>query len=997
VTVVFTDVTGSTSLGEGLDPEALRKVMSRYFDEMSAAVERHGGVVEKFIGDAVMAVFGIPQLHEDDALRAIRAAVEMRDALTRLNRELGMELQARTGVNTGEVVAGDPSAGQRLVTGDAVNVAARLEQTAAPNEILLGALTHSLVPDAVEAERVEPLELKGKSRPVEAYLLRSVRVDVPAFTRRIDAPFVARTRELAMLENELARVVEEESCRLVTVLGSAGVGKSRLVRELVTRAGDRARVLVGRCLPYGEGITFWPLVEIVRQLGEGDARRLVRELVSGDEHADAITERIAAAIGQADSAGATEETFWSVRKLLEALARERPLIVVVDDIQWAEPTFLDLLEYVLAFSSASRILLVCVARAEVLEGRPGWTAPRPNATSLLLEPLGESDAETLVERLLEGRELSHATRERILAAAEGNPLFVEQMLALQTEQGNGEVEVPPTIQALLASRIDHLEPDERAVVERAAVEGRLFHRGAVAELVPEAVRPAVAAHLLALVRKELVRPDRAEFPGDDGFRFGHVLIRDAAYAALPKELRADLHERYAAWLDRKTQGTHEYDEIMGYHLEQAYRYRRELGERDESLGGLGERAGRLLGGAAERAFSRVDLHAGISLAERAIGLLPPDDPGRDDLRFALGDALTEAAEYERALEVLDQLAEDAARRRDIATTWQARLRAAWGQIEMLNLDTEGAAALARQAVEALTPVGDDIGLALAWQVAAQDRNFNSDVVGMQAALEQAHLHAQRAGAERLVRHSAFWLGMCAFFGPAPRPEALETCRRMLDAAANPIQETNARFWVGAVRALGGELEGLDEVRAARRMYAELGLRATFGGTSIPTSWLELLNGDPESAERTLREGIAKLVEAGEKGYRSGALLQLAYVLCELGRYDEAEGPLAEGAELTMPGDAWNVGYIGLLRARLALARGRGEEAETLARGAIEAFEETGPMAGDGPFTFARILLALGKTDEAHRAAEQAIQRYEQKGIQPGVDRVRAVFVELEPA
>ena len=998
VTIVFADVTGSTRLGEELDSEALRKVMSRYFEEMQAIVERHGGVVEKFIGDAVMAVFGIPQVHEDDALRAVRAAVEMRDGLTRVNEELGVELQARIGVNTGEVVAGDPSGGQRLVTGDAVNVAARLEQATLPDQILVGSLTHGLVRDAVEVEPVEPLELKGKSRPVEAYLLRSVRADAPAFTRRIDAPFVGRSAEISLLEAELARVLEDDRCRLVTVLGAAGVGKSRLVRELVVRARERARVLVGRCLPYGEGITFWPLVEIVRQLGEGDARSLVRKLVGQDEHLDVIAERIAAAIGQADGAGATEETFWAVRRLFEALARQGPLIVVVDDIHWAEPTFLDLIEYVLAFSSGAPILFVCVARVELLESRPSWTAPRADAVSLLLEPLGKHDAGELIERLLEGRELSRAVRERILTAAEGNPLFVEQMLAFQAEQGE-ELDVPPTIQALLSSRLDHLEHDERSVIARAAVEGRLFHRGAVAELVPGPVRPAVASHLLSLVRKELVRPDRAEFPGDDGFRFGHILIRDAAYAALPKELRADLHERYAGWLKRKTEGTREYDEIIGYHLEQAHHYRRELGEKHETLEPLGERAGRLLGEAAQRAFSRVDLPAGINLAERALALLPSEDPYQRELRFALGDALIDAAEFERGLETLDGLAEDTAQRGEVERSWQARLRVAWGRCEALQLAPADGAALARKAIDELEPLGDDTGLALAWQLLAQERNFATDLIGMQAALEQAHLHAARAGVARLATHSGFWLGLCACIGPSHRSDALETCRRLLEAATTPIQETNARFWLGAVKALGGELDGLEAMHAARQMHAELGLRAQAGGTTIPTGLIEQLNDQFESAERTLREGIAILAEADEKAYRSTALHELADLLCELGRYDEAKEVLAEGEAMSLPDDALNVWYGGLVRAKLAFAEGLAAEAESGLRRTLGALHEgESPVwRANGYYTLAQILHARGKIVGAREAAEQAARLYEQKGAEPGVRRARALLGELEPA
>ncbi|MGB2875625.1 MAG: adenylate/guanylate cyclase domain-containing protein [Gaiellaceae bacterium] len=999
VTIVFSDVTGSTSLGEQLDPELLRRVMSRYFDEMRAAVERHGGVVEKFIGDAVMAVFGIPQLHEDDALRAVRAALDMREALTGLNEELGVELKARTGVNTGEVVAGDPSAGQRLVTGDPVNVAARLEQAAMPGQILVGAATHQLVRDAVHAESVEPLELKGKSEPVEAFMLHSAQVDVPAFTRRLDAPFVGRERELAALQAELERSAEERACRLVTVLGPAGIGKSRLVRELVTAASDRARVVVGRCLPYGEGITFWPIIEIVRQLGSGDAGTTAHQLVLEDENASLIAERIAAATGEAESAAATEETFWAIRKLFEALARERPLIILLDDIQWAEPTFLDLIEYLLAFSSGAPILLVCVARAELLDTRPAWTAPRPNAVSLLIEPLTEGDADELIERLLEGQDLSSDVRERILTAAEGNPLFVEQMLALHAEHGNGQLDVPPTIQALLASRIDRLEPDERGVIERASIEGRLFHRGAVAALAPERVRPAVATHLLALVRKELVRPDRAEFAGDDGFRFGHILIRDAAYTALPKELRAELHERYADWLERKTEGTHGYAEIVGYHLEQAHHYRCELGAREATLRELGERAGLVLGAAGERALARLDTHAAANLIERALALLPEDGPRRDELRFSLGDALVEGADLERGVRILDELADDAGRSGDVRIRWHARLRAGWAGLLRSELSAEEAGTMAEEAVTELGELGDDVGLALAWQLASQTRNFRGDIAGIEDAMEKAYFHSIRAGADRLVTLSAFWLGLTAFFGSASRLEAIATCNRLLEAAATPIQRTDARFWLGAATALGGDAEGLDDMHTARRMYFELGMKAPYGGTAIPTAHLEALLGKLESAERTLREANETLAEAGEKGYRSTVLIQLADVLCDLGRFDESEQAVTEGLALGSFEDVANAAYARVVRAKLALTREEVDEAERLAREAAAGYElEQSPASrADGLLAVASIFRAVGRPAEAHEAASLALELYEQKGAVPGVERARALLSRLEPA
>jgi class 3 adenylate cyclase len=588
VTVVFCDVTGSTALGEKLDPESLRRVMGRYFDEMRIVVERHEGTVEKFIGDAVMAVFGIPMLHEDDALRAVRAAAEMRSRLEELNAELerdwGVRIRVRTGVNTGEVVAGDPSSGQRFATGDAVNVAKRFEEAAPAGEIFIGEPTYRLVRDAVEVEAVEPLELKGKGEPIGAYRLLGIEADAPGRARRLDSPMVGRAREQVALRQAYERTAGERACHLFTVLGAAGVGKSRLVAEFLAGLGDDATVVEGRCLPYGEGITYRPLHEILRALYGEDFLAEIRRRLAGNDNAKLIAERIGAALGVVEHTGPTDETFWAVRKLFEAEALERPLVVVVDDLQWGAPTLLDLVEHVADWARDAPILLVCLARPELLDGRPGWSGGKLNATSVLLEPLNQSEAGELVQNLLGRAQLAPDIQARVTAAAEGNPLFVEEMLAMLIDDGllersNGDwvpagdlgaVTVPPTIQALLSARLERLDGIERDVIERASVEGKVFHRGAVVELSEDDVRDAVGAHLQSLVRKELVRPEEADFPGEDAFKFRHLLIRDAAYDAMPKELRAELHERFAGWLEAAAEDRIlEYEEILGFHLEQA--------------------------------------------------------------------------------------------------------------------------------------------------------------------------------------------------------------------------------------------------------------------------------------------------------------------------------------------------------------------------------------------------------------------------------------------
>ncbi|MGZ5318621.1 MAG: ATP-binding protein, partial [Actinomycetota bacterium] len=634
VTVVFCDVTGSTELGERLDPESLRDVQTRYFDAMRDAIERHGGTVEKYIGDAVMAVFGIPQLHEDDALRATRAAVDMREGLTVLNKEFerdrGVTIAVRIGVNTGEVVAGDPTSGQALVTGDAVNVAPRLEEHAAPGEILLGEATHRLVREAVDAEQVEPVVLKGKVREVPAWRLLGMHDVASSMHRHSGSPMVGRERQLAQLRQAYEAAIEDGGCQLFTLLGSAGVGKSRLVEELISGLGDRATVLMGRCLPYGEGITYYPVVEAIKQaagLADFDLPDVVEArvcaILEGDEHQATVCRHVSQLMGVAE-ATAGEETFWAIRRFFEASARERPLVLIFDDVHWGEPTFLDLVEHIADWSRGSPILLLCMARSDLLEVRPAWAGGKSNAATVSLEPLTEEHAWALVTNLLGVTDLPTELAEAIVEKSEGNPLFVEETLAMLIDDGlvvregdrsrlTGDlsaVMVPPSIQALLAARLDRLSPQERAVLEAAAVVGKDFFAGAVRSLVPEDARQRVPSDLMALVRKELIRAERTTLPGEDAFRFRHLLIRDSAYGSIAKSQRAELHERVADWLEQVAgEAVIEQEEIVGYHLEQAYAYRTQLAPADERTDAIGRRAAARLASAGLRASARGDFPA----------------------------------------------------------------------------------------------------------------------------------------------------------------------------------------------------------------------------------------------------------------------------------------------------------------------------------------------------------------------------------------------------
>jgi class 3 adenylate cyclase/tetratricopeptide (TPR) repeat protein len=978
VTVLFCDLVGSTALGERSDPEVLRELMARYHTELRTILERHGGTVEKFVGDAAMAVFGIPHVHDDDALRAVRAAVEMRDAVTRFS------LEVRIGVNTGEVVAG---MGETLVTGDAVNVAARLEQAADASEILIGGQTEHLVRDGVRAEAVAPLELKGKAEPLPAFRLLEVLPDVPAFTRSIETPFVGRGEELEAVRSAFGRAVDERAPQLCTIVGPPGIGKSRLVREFLTAAGEHARVLVGRCLPYGDGITYWPLGEIVRQVGGADPHGRIVETVGGEE-AVLVADRVVGAISLGPAGGSPEEISWAARKLLEALARDRPLIAVVDDIHWAESTLLELLEYVVSFASGVPLLVLCTARPDLFDACPSWSNPRPNTTLVSLEPLPVVESETLVDELLE---VDARTRARIVEAAEGNPLFVEQLLAMHAETGDGELVIPPTIQALLSARLDRLEPAERAVIERASVEGRLFHRSAVAELLPAAARPGVGSHLITLVRKEYIRPDRAIFIGDDGFRFGHVLIRDVAHESIPKRLRAELHERFAGWLEAKLgERAEEYDEILGYHLEQAFRYGAELGSPGGVLAG---RAAARLGAAGKRALDRGDMDGASNLLERAAALLEEGDPARIELEVDLGEALLEGGRLGEAESLLEAAIAWALRTGD--RLLHARAQVGLAGVRVQTLGSQAHADI-KSEVEPLVTVFEEaedhrgaadalrlLGLFARW---AQDFEAGSDLE------ERARWHARMAGDERreaaIVRH----IVSIALWGPEHVEPALVRCRAILEESSNLRVRANCLIRIGGLEGLAGRFVAARQaIVQARAIMDDLGLRHLKAHSADVAVVVEMLADDFEAAEREARGAYTVLAEMGDRTYQGSEAHLIAKALEAQGRSAEAEEWLRIANEFGDPADPERLA----LEAQIMARRGLLDDAEKLARSALEGGGES-PVPGfaDPRFTLAEILARAGRTEEAREAAEQSLRRYGAKGIVPLMEKARALLAAI---
>jgi len=1010
VTVLFCDVVGSTPLGERLDPESLRRVMARWFEAARTVLDRHGGSVEKFIGDAVMAVFGVPQVHEDDALRAVRAAAELREVLAALNDELerdhGVRIDVRTGVNTGEVVTGTE---ERLATGDAVNVAARLEQAAAPGEVLLGAMTQRLVRDAVAADPVEPLELRGKSEALDAWRLLAIEPDSPGVARRLDSPLVGRMHECKLLADAFERAVRDRACQLFTLLGAAGVGKSRLVEEFLDGVHGRATIVRGRCLPYGEGISYWPVVEVVKDAaGIADdepalaARSKLERLLP-----EKAVRPLAALLGLGDSVADAEDTSWAVRSLFEVLARERPLVVVFDDIHWAETIFLDLVEHAADWSRDAPILLLCLARPELLDVRPAWAGGKLNATSALLEPLTEAECGLLIDNLLGRAELDARIRTRVAAAAEGNPLFVEELLAMLIdddllERRNGgwiaagdlsSLAVPPTIQALLAARLDRLAGDERAVIERASVEGKVFHRGAVAELAPAALRPSVPAHLLALVRKELIRPDRSSFSGDDAFRFRHLLVRDAAYAALPKEGRAGLHEAFARWLERRAgERVAEYEEILAHHLEQAYRYRAELGPVGGPEAALARRAAELLMSTGRRAVAAGDLSGAQSLLGRAAALLPRDDPDRLAVLPDLASALIEGGDFERAREVLDEAIE-LGDERVAAHARVERLRA--DNLTAPEFDSAALEARAEELERIFERIGDELGLAKALVMHGQAFWMRARALETAELMRRAREHARRAGDVRLETAATRWLHLAAIWGPIRPNDELPEIERMLAAGPSRQLEASLLFGAAGQQALQGRFG--DARRSLARcvtLSEELGfvINATAVSSHIG-GWIEELAGDLDAAAERHETAIRELERMGETGYLSMSAGHLANIRCAQGRFDEAEDVVRLGEEAAAPDDLSSLIELRAARAKVLAWRGRFDEAEGAALEAIALAERTDfpSQQGDAFSALAEVLRLGDRIDESHAALEQALERYERKGNVPASERVRALL------
>jgi len=1007
VTLIFSDLKDSTALGERLDSEALHEVKDRYFAAMAAEIKRHGGKIEKYIGDAIMAVFGLPKAHEDDALRAVRAADGMRRALLRVNEDLtaryGVVLGNRTGVNTGEVVANDDEkADQKLATGDAVNVAARLEQAAPVNEIYLGETTFRLVRDAVEVEPVEPLQLKGKAERVAAYRLVSAR-GLDGYARRQDTPIVGRDDELAALHAAYEHAREGREVRLVTVIGDAGLGKSRLVREVTDRIAADARVLRGRCLPYGEGITFWPLVGMVREaakISDDDPPEVARaRLRSAVGDAD-VAERLASAVGLSTTAFPLHEIYWGARKFLEGMATIQPVVVIVDDIHWAEPALLDLLLHLLEASTGAPILLLATARHDLIDSKPDW-GEHERSTRLVLHPLSAAAAAQVVANLLGSTGLPADVVQRIVSAAEGNPLYVEQMLAMLIDtrvlrfeggqwvrgEGQAEITVPPTIQALVEARLDNLARADRAALEPAAVIGLEFPHVAVQTMVPEVVRSTLPAHMDTLAKKHFIRPAHKEH-GELLYRFHHQLVRDTTYNGLLKRNRANLHLAFVRWADGVNADRDralEFQEILGYHLEQAHRYLRELGPLDDAGITIGADAAGRLSSSAKRAFARGDMHAAANLFRRSMALFAEEDPARAELMPQLGEALMGLGDFDGARAAIKDARAAAVR------LSHRRLHATSHVIELLIKLYSGESGewseSALNSVQSLIPQLEAESahneLAMAWRLIVLVHGIAGRYSLATQAAERSIRHAKSAGNAWLAEANSINLALDSLFGPTPVLQAIARCESLLaEELRDRLNECSILCTLAQLKAMNGELQ------AARGLYVrsrttlrDLGQGRLAASTGADLLRVELLGGDLLAAEREVRSDYDFLSKVGDTYTLSSLAALLAKALREQGRADEAIDLSRTAENLSAPDDIESQVLWRSVRAPLVAAAGDPSLAENLARTAVDLANGTeSPMLkADAIAELATVLMTIGRPAEAIQTVNEAIALYAAKG------------------
>jgi len=985
VTVLCVLLHAASSSGGALDPETHEVVHGHTVASLTPILERYGGRLAVSGGERLMGVFGVASVHEDDALRAARASLAARDALageasTPLHRH-GVSLACRFGLATG--VALVTGSGPLGFAGDAGTEAVMLAEAADPGQILIGPQTHELAAAAIEAHSAGP----------DRFVLCRAHTGVRPLPVRLDAPFVGRGQEMRELEAACALAARERVTILVTVTGEAGLGKTRLVHEVAGRLSGQASVLTGRCLPYGEGNTFWPLREVVRQAGaDHESADAIKALLDGDADAASVAERLSRALGPGNQGRSdAAEIFWAARRFLGALARAQLLLVVFEDLHWAEPTFLDLVESLAVQAGRSALVLVCLARPELLEQRPAWAAAAARAMSIDLVPLAEESAATLLDALGEDQHIPPLTRARILETAAGNPLYLEQLTVSLSEQTESETRpvLPPTIEALLAARLQRLGPGATSVLARAAIVGTGFGVPAVRELLPPEGRGPLSRNLRTLVAKGLVQRAPDNSPEED-YTFHHILIQQAAYRAIPKSARAELHQRYADWLEYVVrEPAPRSAETLGHHLEQSVRYRNELWPAGAQPTALSRRAAAHLETAGRAAHDRGDALAAVNLLDRAAALLPGEDPALARIYTSLGTAATEAGQLERAQATLDLAQRIAAAGGDEGQRAHARVQAL---LLGLKVNPNGTAIEIGRALPELRREfdrsGDDLGLCRTWRLQAALHWYHVRSAAAEDAWQRAAEYARRVNDRRQLTEILGWLASAALWGPTHAPEGIRRCEDYLKEAGNhPSGQAVILLHMAGLYAMQDDVSTAHAtLDRAKALLDTLG--PTMPAVIIePAAFVAMLAGDPATAEAHLRRQFGSLNRMGEKDTMAttAALLARAVAAQDSRRHDEAIELVTISRQAGASEDR-STQIIGQgLLARIVAERGHHAEAEDLARSAVALAAQTDLLSehADALLDLAHVLTMAGRAPEAHASATEAGDLYYRKGNIPG--------------
>lgn len=947
------------------DPERARSLIAAARGDVERVVAQHGGMFVSGLAGEVVGIFGVPVTKEDDALRAVRAAHELRAAVATI--ESG-ELTVRIGLDTGEVVADAPND----VFGEPLGEAVAFALVAANGDVLLSDATRRL---AAEAIRIEPALDGAAWRLVDL-------IDEAPGIRRSATPMVSREQELSAAQATFALAVASGEPRVLTVVGDAGIGKSRLAAELVHKLGDQATVLSGHCLSYGEGAAFWPIREALAEAARGDTRDAVRGLLDDSDDAELVADVVSAVLGLAPGETGGEQVPWAFRRLLEQLARQRPVVLVIEDSHWAEEPLLDLVDYLIDWLTAP-VLILCLGRPELLELRPAWGGGRVRVSSLVLAPLDDEASSLLLAHQLGERSLSIAERARILQAAEGNPLFVEQLLAMAAENPwwDHERDIPATVQSLLAARLDRLGPGERAFIERAAVIGREFWPGAVLELLPEAARPSAAQHLRTLVRRGLIQPDRSSLAGEDQLRFHHILIRDVAYRSTPKALRSELHEQFAGWVSQRGEG---FDEFLGFHLEQAVQYRRELGRPDDDTRPLASRAGEHLAIAGRRALSRGDPNAGARLLTRSADQFGFSGERRPDVLLELGSALSESGDFRGAEGVLQTSLQQA--RAAGAESTSARVLIELSYQRALvdpSAGVDGMLDVAERAIEVFERERDDGGLARAWMHVAEVHWTRSRCAEMEQVLERALTHAERAGERRQRSRILGDLARATVIGPRSVGDGIDRCNRILERADDDVPlRAVAETMLAVLEAMSGRFDDARERwQSSMGRLEAVGLSVTVAILQMYRVFVELLAGTPGRATQSVTEAYAVLERTGERRRLATTAALLGRLLYAQSSFEESDRYSRIAEEGASRDDVVTQVLWRGTRGKLLARGGEPSAGDELVSSAVTMAAETDflMLHGDVLCDRAEVLAAAGAPVPAAADLERAIALYERKG------------------